>query len=205
MDALVAPPIRNAAWWLLVGGSLATVGAFWPPYRQWIAPLEEGMRVIAAHPIGWKLIHLWFVAGTWIVVVGLGVLALAMRGREGASAALVAAVMFALASACWSLVIACRLCVTVQAANHLVTTGSLPEGYAVWRTWTGRLFAGFSLLAYGSIATTGWAMLRSGLVSRGLGWLLVVWGVTLGFVIGRNVPLVAYIPAIILGSVLLRA
>lgn len=35
---------RLAGWLLVAGGSLAVVGAFWPPHRQWSAPLEEGLR-----------------------------------------------------------------------------------------------------------------------------------------------------------------
>lgn len=52
MDAFLATSQRTAGWLLVAGGMLAIVGAFWPPYKQWSAPLPEALRVIAAHPIG---------------------------------------------------------------------------------------------------------------------------------------------------------
>jgi hypothetical protein len=197
--------LRNAGWWLVAGGLLAVVGAFWPPYRQWIAPLEEGLRVIAAHPIGWKMIHAGFVTGTWTVVVGLCVLAIALHGRDGGTLALVTAVLFGVAAVCWSLNISFRLSTTVQAAQHLVATGSIPDDYAASSKLNSYLFAGFSVLAYLSVATLGWVVLQSDLASRAVGWLLIVWGLSFGFVIGRNVPVVAYVPAIIVGWSLLRS
>jgi hypothetical protein len=40
--------------------------------------------------------------------------------------------------------------------------------------------------------------------SSTIGWLLVVWGLSLGFVVGCNVPVIAYIPFIIVGVIVLR-
>ncbi len=204
MDPALAQVVRNAAWWLVVGGSLGFVGAVWPPYRQWSAPLEEGLRVISAHPIGWKMIHLGFVTGIWTLVAGLSLLAWSLSGRPGVTPATVSAVLLALAALAWTADIVLRLGPTVWAADSLVATGAVPEAFGAWRGVRGVLFAVFSVLAYLAVAGTGWAMLDAGLVSRTLGWVLVAWGLSLGFGFGYNVPVVAYIPFMVLGGFLLR-
>ena len=79
--------MRTAAWLLLAGGSLATLGAFLPPYKQWYSPLEDGLRVIHANPIGWYAIHAGFLSGTWVSCAGLAVLAYALRERYSAAPA----------------------------------------------------------------------------------------------------------------------
>jgi hypothetical protein len=197
--------LRNAAWLLVVGGVIGLIGACWPPYRQWSAPHEEGLRVIAAHPIGWRIIHIGFISGTWVSVVGLGSLAYAVRERPGGTLALTAALGFGVGAIAWTLNIAIRLGITPPAADALVATGSLPASYEVWRTRARILFAIFAVLAYASVAATGGLALRSGLASRTLAYLLIAWGASAGFVVGYNVPLLAYIPYIIVGVALLRS
>ncbi len=204
MDSALVQVVRNAAWWMLVGGSLGFIGACWPPYRQWSAPLKESLQVIAAHPIGWKMIHAGFITGIWMLVVGATVLAYALHGRPGGTLAALAAGLLAVAALMWSANIAYRLGVTVWAANDFVARGEIPESYARWSTLASYAFAGFSVLAYLAVALTGGVVLQSNLGQRPLGWVLVAWGASLGFVVGYNVPVIAYIPFIVLGAFLLR-
>lgn len=204
MDPASIPALRNAAWFLLVGAALGFVGACTPPYRQWSAPLEEGLRVIATHPIGWRLIHLGFITGIWLIVVGLATLTHATRDTPHFSLALATTILMALAALCWSANIADRLGPLVTTANQLLARGSLPTGVTNWGPTQRLLFVGFSLLGYLAVALSGWWALRSGLAPRGLAWTLVAWGLTGGFVVGMNVPVVVYIPFGVLAVYLLR-
>jgi hypothetical protein len=139
-----------------------------------------------------------------MLVVGLTLLAYALHGAPGGKLATAAAVLLALGAVCWTLNVSYRLSVTVSAANQLVARGALPESYAAWRTAASYLFAGFSVLAYLAVAATGGVVLQAQLGSSTLGWVLVAWGLTLGFAVGYNVPVIAYIPFIILGAFMLR-
>jgi hypothetical protein len=151
------------------------------------------------------MIHVGFFMGIWALVVGAAVLAYGVREQAGGNLAMFAAVFIAGAALCWTANIAYRLSVTVQAANVLVDTGSMPKDYAGWKGLAGYLFAGFSVLAYLSIAVTGWLVLKSGIAPTWMGWLMVAWGLSAGFVVGYNVPLIAYVPYIILGGSILRS
>lgn len=195
--------LRQAAWLLVTGGLLSFIGGCWPPWRQWSAPLEEGLRVIAAHPKGWTCIHIGFVTGTWISVLGLTTLAWTWRGTDAGAWAAGAAGVLAVASVFWTTNIAIRLGVTPWAARELVATGTIPASYAWWRLLASRCFAVFIVLAYLAVAATGMAALRSGAVSRALAWTLVIWGISAGGIFGAVVPLLAFVPYLILGGALL--
>lgn len=207
MDApgtLLAAPLRLAGWVLVAGGMLAIVGAFWPPYRQWSAPLPEALRVIAAHPVGWRCIHAGFASGTVVATFGLALLAYALRGQPGGAHALLTAVAWGLGGSLWLANIAIRLSATRLAADELVVTGAIPTWYAAWKTCNGILFAAFSALAYGAVAGLGWTILRSAIAASWMGWLFVAWGLSAGFVVGASVPFIAYVPFVVLGISLVR-
>ncbi len=204
MEGLLAGSRHAAGWLLIAGGMLAIVGAFWPPYAQWSSPLEPSLRIIHAHPIGWRCIHAGFASGTVVSTLGLALLAYALRGRTGGGHALLVAVLWSTGAVFWIANIAIRLGVTPWAAAELVRAGSLPGGYAAWRAFERLLFAAFAVLAYASVAGLGWTVLRGALAPAWTGWLLVAWGATGGFVVGANVPFVAYVPLVIVGGFLVR-
>lgn len=180
------------------------VGAFWPPYKQWSAPLPEALRVIADHPIGWRCIHAGFLFGTVVSTLGLSVLAYGLRGQSGGALALAVAVAFGIASVLWFTNMAFRLSVTTWAADELVATGTIPATYTPWKSFAALLFAFFSSLGYLSVAGCGWTILLAGIGPRWLGWLLVGWGLSAGFVFGANVPFIMYVAFVLLGAFLVR-
>lgn len=204
MDILLSNAQRSAGWLLIVGGMLAIVGAFWPPYKQWSAPQAEALRIIAEHPIGWRCIHAGFASGTVVSALGLAVLAYALRGRPGAELALIVAVAYAIGGTLWLTNLAVRLSATPWAANELVATGSIPAAYMPWRRFNGLLFAAFSTIAYACVAGLGWTIFRSSIAPSWTGWLFVVWGLSAGFVVGATVPFIAYVPFVVLGVLLVK-
>lgn len=204
METLSAPMVRAAGWLLLAGGIFAIVGAFCPPWRQWSAPQEEGFRAIAGNPVGWWCIHTGFLLGTVLSALGLAAYATALHGRLGGVWALLAAVGFGLAGGAWIVNLAYRLGVWNWAAQTFVTTGKTPEVFVPLQRWAGMLFGIFSLVGYGSIACLGASMLRAPLGPAWLRWTTLVCGLTLGFVVGHNVPFIMYVPFVALGVVLLR-
>ncbi len=161
--------------------------------------------MIAAHPVGWRLIHAGFLLGTIVSAIGLASFAVQLRGTPGQLQALAVAVAYGVAAALWSVNIAVRLTVTPWAAEQLLASGEIPPAYAPWKAFNGVLFALFSALAYCAVAGLGWAVLRSGVAPAWAGWLFVAWGLSAGFVVGATVPFIAYVPFVVLGVLLLRA
>lgn len=199
------PAEFRLAGWFLVGGALAILGGCWPPYRQWSSSLEEGFRVIAAHPIGWWCIHGGFFLGTVLSTIGVSLLASALQRRGAGGWAVVATVAFGLAAAAWTLNLAYRVSVWNWAAETFVATGQTPDVFLPLHRWAGRLFGVFSLVGYGSIAALGLATLRADLGPVWLRWATLGFGLSGGLVVGTYVPLMMYIPFVAWGVVLLRS
>jgi hypothetical protein len=189
---------------LVVGGGLAIFGGVLPPYRQWFAPLEEGLRVIATHRLGWWSIHACFLLGTIVAAAGLALVAFDMRGQPGGVASSITAIAFGFAAVFWAITIVCRLSVNPWAAEQLLQSGSIPAAFEPWRRFTSLMFAAYSALGYASVAGVGVVLLQADRGPRWLGWLVVVWGASAGFVFGANVPLIMYIPFVIQGGILLQ-
>jgi hypothetical protein len=196
--------LQAAGPFLLAGGSLALAGAFWPPYEQWYSPLPKALRVIAAHPIGWRCIHTGFLAGTCLVAVGLALFADSLRGREGGSSAVAAATFYALGSVLWILDLGFRLSVTAWAAHELVTRGSIPPVYAPLARQMSVLFGTFVVLAGAAAAGAGWAFLRAELSPRWAGWSAIALGIAGVPAAAVSGPWVLYLPIVLLGSAIFQ-
>lgn len=198
------PSALRVAAYLFIGGAIASlVGACWPPYRQWYAPLDEGLRVIAAHPVGWRCIHAGFLVGNTLTIFAFAALAYGLGGRPGGLLATMAACAYLVAALAWFGNIAVRLTVTPWAAAELVATQSIPESFAQWRQFAGVLFVIFSAFGYVSVAAAGGAVLGARLAPTWVGWSLVGWGLSAGLVVGHNVPVMIYVPGlVVLGAFL---
>jgi hypothetical protein len=190
---------------LSAGGAVALAGAFCPPYKQWYSPLPDALRIIAAHPIGWRCIHAGFFAGTVIAALGFAVLARASETESQRTLATVAAAAFGFATIFWSCNIAFRVSLTPWAANEFVSTGTIPAMYAPLERYVSILFGAFVALAAVALACTGGLVLRSGIAPRWVGWTALGVGVIGAPMVGMIGPWVLYVPVVMLGvSMLLR-
>jgi hypothetical protein len=205
MEPLAPAAFRLTGWLLLAGGLFGIAGAFCPPYRQWSAPLEEGFRAIAGHPIGWWCIHIGFFLGTVLSALGLATLASVLYRRVGGEWALIAAAAYGIAATAWIVNLTYRLSIWNSAAQMYVATGQTPEWFFPIQRWAGTLFGVFAVVGYGAVACLGAALFRAELGPMWLRWATLVCGVSAGFIVGYNVPLIMYLPFAALGFALLRA
>ncbi|HTM46620.1 MAG TPA: hypothetical protein VL137_16810 [Polyangiaceae bacterium] len=203
MDPISSADLRLPGWLLLVGGALGIIGAFCPPYRQWSGTQEEGFRAIAGNPLGWWCIHIGFFSGTVLSALGLATLASILYRRTGGQWALSAAVAYGIAGVAWITNIAYRLSIWNWAAQAFVATGTTPELFLPLRRFAGVLFGIFSVVGYASVACLGAAVLCAQLASAWLGWAIVACGISAGYIVGYNVPLIMYVPFVALGIALL--
>lgn len=197
--------LRIAGWLLVLGGVVALAGAFCPPYEQWYAPLPKALRIIAAHPGGWRCIHAGFLGGTVLAALGLTLFAHALGRRAGSGLATVVAAAFAIATILWVVHLAFRLSVTPWAARELVSTGTLPALYAPLNAQAGLLFGVFAALAYAADAGAGWAFLQAALAPRWIGWAAIALGLAGAPAASVTGPWVLYVPLVLLGGALTRA
>jgi len=196
---------RIAGVLLLTGGIAFIIGAFSPPWEQWYSPLKRSLQVIGEHRTAWIWIHIWFVIGVVLTILGTVAYAFA-RAKTGTGALLPAlvATSFTIGAVLWLASIAFRLTVQVWAAGEVLTGDTIPAGYEAQHRFSGVLFAMYMALAYLACAGLGWDVLRTGLVARWAGWFSIAFGLSAGAVVGRNIPFFVHIPFMIVGVLLLR-
>jgi hypothetical protein len=201
---------------LVVGSSLFLIGAALPPEpgRVFSSPAREYLEILHRHARRWRVMNGFMIASVVGTAVGLwmfeGVLGNSgdlWRGRAGASAYTLGAVL-------WLLSLTFRGTATLHAAATVDATGEIPAWFEPLSSWTGQLFRVYMILAYGAIAVLGWAVIAANTVSKGVGGFGVVFGVVLGvsFVAGRpktsfgsiaDIPALIHIATLVFGIALL--
>jgi hypothetical protein len=205
MTEIQTSELRTAAWLLLIGGIVFFVGACWPPWEQWYAPLKRSLQIIGEHRAGWYVIHTCFVIG--VVLTMLGVVALTGARHRAQTASMLPDLITALyvvGGVLWLASIAFRMTVQVWAANEVVASGAIPTAYEAWHRFSSMLFLLYMVMAYLACAGLGWDVLRTGMVAKWAGWFAIVFGLSAGFVVGRNIPLFVHFPLMLIAVLMLR-
>ena len=187
-------PARFAAGLFIVGAVVFWVGARTFP----------GMTLdkIQANPAG----HLWtsinFLLATVITLAGLALFTLALREAGDRFFSVLGLLAFMFGAVFWTLHLAFRLSVMVQAAQEWSRTSSPPPWFEPWREWAALLFGIYSVLAYLGLAAYGGALLKVGWLARWAGWTCVVAGLIAAPLGG--LPLFIHVPLWLVGILLLR-
>ncbi len=207
------PDERTVAGLLLVAGPLLGLLGFYDTglYRVWGAPREEHLSTVAAHRRGWQAINAGFIAATAFSVAGLVAVVASAAGSEGTGAGpmailLGATVLYALAGAMWSTMLAIRTRTTPALAAMVAAGRPTEPAESILGAATGGLFAVYAIgtgvalagIGIGAAAAGVLAMVVGGLVAIS-GGLVILWYLRAGDVI----PAVLYIPTLVLGVALL--
>jgi hypothetical protein len=199
---------RATAWLFVAGWAVFWVGAFTPPWRQWVSPLREALEIIGMHRPAWHFIHVCFVVGALLTAAAFIVNAGAASSGRARTWATLAASAYVVALTLFFVNLAFRNTVQVWAAESVLRTGELPSSYETWHRFAGLLFGMYSVLAYTAVAALGASWLDSTLLPR---W--IVWGnlgggfaltaLMLGNLPPANAPLMVHLAPGLAGLVLL--
>lgn len=145
--------LRWSAILMLAGGIVFWIGAFIPPYRQWMTTdTREYLTIIHYHKINWYLIATCMIMGVMLTVFALQLMSQAvsfsgiykLRSILSSSAYAFGAIFVIIN-------FGFRLTVTVWTGDQLATTGQLQDSFQTWMDWSNLLFAIYMILAYMSI------------------------------------------------------
>lgn len=187
---------------LLGGGILFWIGAFYPPYRQWMtSDTNEYLTIIANHKTNWYIIHGLFLLGVIVSVIGVQLFSQSLSYlRTETVYASIGNTLFVFGAAFWVINIAFRVTVTVWAADRLVGTGNLYDSFRTWMDWSGILFSIYMVLAYASIGFFGLAARE--IVPGWASWFSIIFGFlgTVGYLVQLPIyapPLMVHLPFMI--------
>jgi hypothetical protein len=211
---------RMVAGALLVAGSLLSfvaivfiVGIVDPTGRSIVSMTAEArLPLIAANAGRWELGWAFGIAGIVVTVLGLAMLEAVLRstgdrilGRLGLIAFLFGAVLTVVGRAS-------EVSVTIWAARETSAGAPIPTLLAPVVDWSNTLTAIYTALAFAALVAFGGSILRTGLLSRGVGWAAVAWGVGWGLVFvvawiavgGFDYPVLHHVMPLVIGVALLR-
>ena len=196
---------------LLAGGIIFWIGAFTPPYKQWMTrDIKEYLEIIHANPINWYVINGCFAAGMILTLLGVQLFSQALLG-SGSSKIFtnIGVTSFVFGITLWVLNIAFRLTVTVWAANNLAETGQVYESFKTWMDWTNLIFAFYMVLAYFGTGCLGIALKDLQVLPDWLSWFLIIFGFagSVGYIIRIPLfdpPLMVHLPFLLLGFMILQ-
>lgn len=187
-------PARLAAGLFIVGAVIFWIGATSFP----------GMRLegIAANQSGHFLTSATFLVAAVITLAGLTLLTLVLREAGDRYLSHLGLIAFIFGAVFWVIHLAFRLTVMVWAAGELTRTGVPPPWYEPWRNWAAVLFGFYHVLAYAALAAYGGALLKSGLLSRWVGWTCIIFALVSVPFFGP--PLAIHVVPWLVGILLLR-
>ena len=149
--------------------------------------------------------HLWtsvsFLIATIVTLGGLALFTLVLHSAGDRYLSVLGLLLFAFGAILWTLHLAFRLTVVVQAVESWRATASAPPWFEPWRAWAAVLFAIYSVLAYCGLAAYGAALLKTGGLPRWVGWVCIVAGL-LAAPLG-GLPLFIHVPLWIVGILML--
>ena len=168
---------RSAGWLLTLGAIVFWLGAVTPPYRQWTGvPLDEYLRIVAAHRLNWYVMHGLFAAGTVITLAGLAGVHAALSVARTQIWSGVGSTLWLTAAALWLVCIAHRVTMTVWAAESSAGTGAILSVYAAVHSWMSLLFGAHMLLSYLALAAFGIALHQTASLPRWVAHVVLAFG-----------------------------
>lgn len=196
---------------ILVAGTVVfTVGA--ARWRlDYERPLPESLPLIHADRRRRAWIQTWMLAAMFVTTAGVAGFAVVVPDApDSALPAVMAAFVYALGALCMIVSLTFGLTVVPWAAEQTVADGSVPDGFAAYRAWTGWLYVVHMIAAYAAFVLLGAAVLASSTMPYWTGWVGVGLGVgcLAGFVATQfagpfNPPILAHTYTALLGVVLL--
>lgn len=202
--------LRWASLLMLAGGVAFWIGAFIPPYKQWMtSDTREYLTIINAHKINWYLIAAFMMIGVVATFLALQLMPQAAQfSSHGRLYSLLSTSAYSFGAIFVIINFAFRLTVTVWTGDRLMASRELEPSFQTWMDWSNFLFAAYMILAYLSIGFFGLSLRDLGFVPNWVIWFCILFGFggILGFIVQLPLfapPLMVHLPFILSGIVLL--
>ena len=189
----------------LLIGLLAVVIMFARGAAPGFAAVGGALEEMAPYADTFRLLNGMF-AVAWVpLLLGSALLArlLARAGEE--QLALLAATLALMTGMTGVLHGAFHVGLTTWAAEEAARAGSIPAIYRPLRAWADGFFRLGYVGSFAAMALFGWAILRTGLLARSLGWVVIGWSVLcfVGWLAGAGAPAIPFIMPAVIGVALL--
>jgi hypothetical protein len=162
---------------LLLSGLVFWIGAFTPPYKQWMtSSTTEYLTIISNNTANWYAMHAAFAIGVIGSLSALLILSVAFKEDSGRSLLTLAATIYGVGTVLILINFAFRLTVTHSAAKHLIESKQLEPNFQAWMDWSNVLFAVYMMAGYFSCFCLGLAFRTAPVIPKWVTYLCLYFG-----------------------------
>lgn len=136
-------------------------------------PLEQKLRTIAEHALGWRVLNAGFMVLLVLSSLGLAALARQLRRSDAGVIGDLALVAYVMGALLFIIELAFRVSGMVLGAEETVRAGSVPDWMVSLTAWGYALFIVYTVLSNVGGLGFGVALLRTDIVPAWAGWLTV--------------------------------
>jgi hypothetical protein len=191
---------------LLVSGLIFWIGAFTPPYKQWMtSSTAEYLVIVHNNTTNWYFMHTFFTLGVVGSLSALLLLSVSFREDSRKAILTLAAGLYGMGAVLIIINFAFRLTVTRWAAKYLVESNQLDPSFRMWMEWSNILFAVYMMAGYFTCFCLGLVFRKTSAVPKWATYLCLYFGglalilYPTGFALFEP-PLMIYLP-FILGAI----
>ena len=188
-----------------IGGTLPIVGKKGNT-GIFTLPVREHLLAVADNPVVWRWANIFMGAAAIVLLAGLSILTTILEQTQERVFSRLGLIGFLLATVVWVIFSAFRAVVTIRAAQEMQTTGLVPSYYEPLAQWGFALFSIYAVVGFLALATYGVSLLQVELVPRWIGWITLIFCLSmlaLLLVMGDTLPAFHYLPALLIGIVLI--
>jgi hypothetical protein len=168
-------------------------------------PEREYLSAIAGNTVVWRWANIFMGAAAILLVAGLTLLTTILEGAGERVLSRLGLVGSLLAAISWVIFSAFRASITINAAQEMAASGTVPSYYEPLSQWSGALFSVYAVVAFLALATYGGSLLQAGLLPGWAGWATIIFSIAmliLLLIMGDTLPLFHYVPPLLIGILL---
>lgn len=137
--------------------------------------VQDVLEPVAAHVDTYRIANLFYGVGWFVMLLGYGLLSRLLAAAGDEVLALLTFIAMLVAAVFGLLEASFHISVTLWVAEAAAGTGSVPDFYIALRQWADWFQRTNIMLGLLSVAGYGWAILRTRLLSSGVGWAMLAW------------------------------
>lgn len=191
-----------------IGGTLPVVGEK-GNMGIFTLPVREHLLAVAGNALVWRWANIFMGTAAVVLLAGLSMLTMILEGANERVFSRLGLVGFLLAAVLWVIFSAFRAVITVRAAQEMTATGTIgvvPAYYEPLAAFGFALFYVSAVVGFLALAAYGGSLLQVGLLPAWAGWATLLFSIAmliLLLIMGDTLPAFHYLPALLIGILLL--
>ncbi len=169
-------------------------------------PLREHLLAVASIVTNWRWGNIFMGLAAVFQLAGLSMLTTILEGANERVLSRLGLIGFLLTTVFWLIFSAFRSVITVMAAQEMNATSEIPTYYEPLAKWGFAIFYISAVSGFLALGAYGGSLLKADLLPMWIGWVTLLFSIgmlILLVIIGDTLPAFHYLPALLIGILLL--